>query len=302
MRVCFNPHYPGNPYQQIIAEALEVHDVKVDYKLNTPYDILHIHWQDKWLGKQLPKGRKVWTCHNLLPHNGGRMADMRAFAKQMDAVICHTHLMRQKLKLLLGVDAVVIPHPHYKGYYANDMTREEARAMLGFREEEEVWLQFGAIKPYKRVDRAIQQFSELRGENRRLLIAGKVHGVNERNLIALARKDKRIKLLPGFVPDDKVQQLFTAADVQVLAYDAITTSGSAMLGLSYNLPIVAPALQEVRSQVPQGIFYKRHLKEVLPQLERVIKRQSITLGSEHDPEQIGQKTYQVYKKIMEAKQ
>lgn len=298
MRVCFDPHYPGNPYQHIVAESLTVFGVHVQYDIAKPHQLLHIHWQDRWLGRKLPKGPKVWTCHNLLPHKGGRMADMKAFVQQMDAVICHTDLMRQKLKLLLGVDAVVIPHPHYKGYYADYMTRAEARAELGLRDEDEVWLHFGAIKPYKRVDRLMQQFGELKGVHRKLLIAGNMHSVSKHSIHALAKRDKRIKLLPGYVPNEKVQCYLKAADVQVLAYDAITTSGSAMLGLSFDLPIVAPALQEIRSQVPQGLFYKRHIQEVLPELN---KNRTITkLSHVHDPVHIGRRTFELYKKVMEA--
>lgn len=298
MKVCFNPHYPGNPYQHIVAEALAAHGVHVQYGITMPHHLLHIHWQDRWLGRALPAGPKVFTCHNLLPHSGGSMRAMRTFLEQMDAVICHTEYMQVKLKDLFGVEAVVIAHPHYRGFYPDRVDKTQATAKLGLGSDNEVWLHFGAIKPYKRVDKLMQQFSELPGEHRRLLVAGHIHRVDQRKLQAIADKDSRIKLLPGFVSDDEVQYLLRAADVQVLAYDNITTSGSAMLGLSFGLQIVAPDLPEMKAQVPQGLFYKKHLKEVIPELEQ--GRTNITLNSAHSPDSIGRQTAQVYKKVMEA--
>lgn len=298
MRVCFDPHYPGNPYQKILADALKEHGVQVQYGLERPYDLLHIHWQDRWLGKTLPQGPKVWTCHNVLPHAGGDMEAMKVFVGQMDAVICHTDYMQQQLRQLFGVEATVLAHPHYKEHYPNNLTKQQARAILGLDMTDEVWLHFGSIKPYKRVDKLIGQFMLLPGEHRKLLIAGQVHKVDLVKLKALVAEDERVKLMIGFVPDGEVQTYFKAADVLVLAYDKITTSGSAMLGMSFGLNIVVPDLPEIRSQVPSGAFYKKHLEEVLLHVKTTTAQ---TLGLEHEPRIIAEKTARVYQKVMEGR-
>ncbi|MEZ4597387.1 MAG: glycosyltransferase [Chloroflexota bacterium] len=49
-------------------------------------------------------------------------------------------------------------------------------------------------------------------------------------------------LLPGNVPDDRMQVFLRAADVMVLPYRDVLTSGSAILAMTFGLPVVAPRI------------------------------------------------------------
>ena len=58
---------------------------------------------------------------------------------------------------------------------------------------------------------------------------------------AAAAGDPRIRLSLGHVPDDKVQLYLRAADLVALPFRDITNSGSALLALGFDRPVLVPA-------------------------------------------------------------
>ena len=95
------------------------------------------------------------------------------------------------------------------------------------------------------------------GPGARLLIAGRPRGgASTTRLAAAAAADRRIRLPLRFVPDDELQVWLRAADVVVLPFRDILTSGSAILALSFGRPVVAPALGCLPETVPTaGVLY-----------------------------------------------
>ena len=69
----------------------------------------------------------------------------------------------------------------------------------------------------------------------------------------------------GYVPHDDVPLYFAAADVVVLPFRKVTTSGSALLALSLGRPVVAPRLGALRD--PAG-------ERRLPLRERRVARRA----------------------------
>ena len=55
-----------------------------------------------------------------------------------------------------------------------------------------------------------------------------------------------------FIPDEEVQVFFHAADVVILPYRAVLTSGSAILAISFGKPVVAPALGLITDLIRDG--------------------------------------------------
>ena len=103
--------------------------------------------------------------------------------------------------------------------------------------------------PYKNVDGLVRAFRELRGDVT-LLIAGRFHDPSyEKEILTLARGDPRIRICPGYVPDDKVHTYLTACDAVVVPYREILTSGTAMLALSCGRPVVSVFLGFLRDLV-----------------------------------------------------
>ena len=57
--------------------------------------------------------------------------------------------------------------------------------------------------------------------------------------------DPRIRLLLRFVEDEEVQLHFKAADLVVLPFVENWNSGSAVLALSFNCPVLLPAIASI---------------------------------------------------------
>ena len=58
-----------------------------------------------------------------------------------------------------------------------------------------------------------------------------------------------IRILQGFVTGNQVHLYFSAADLVVLPFNAILTSGSLLLAMSYGKPVIAPRLGAISEMV-----------------------------------------------------
>lgn len=280
-----------NPYTRILYRHLGPHGVQVeDFRawraLWSSYDIFHLHWPEYYVANRNPlkaaigtigllflvfwcrmRGAKVvWTAHNLGSHNRTRpQAEKwfwRAFTTLLDGYICLTEGGRQQarqhfsaLNLLPGF---VVPHGHYRGEYPNGVNRREAREHLNIGANAQVFMFFGTIARYKNVPELIRAFRQSPGPEKVLLIAGACPSLDDQALLrCIAKADSRIKLHLGFVSRENVQLYFQATDLVVLPFREILNSGSALLALSFNRPILVPsrgAMPELQAQVgPQWI-------------------------------------------------
>jgi beta-1,4-mannosyltransferase len=116
------------------------------------------------------------------------------------------------------------------------------REELGVAPETFVFLCFGEIRAYKGMDRLLAGFEAADlGDDVALVIAGRpVDDASAAAVTEAAARDPRIRPLVGFVPDERVTELFDACDAAVLARKP-GTSGSLLLALSLDTPVVAPA-------------------------------------------------------------
>lgn len=235
-------------------------------------DVLHLHWTHRYLRGQLgirSIGRRrtvfelrllrrlgvrvVWTVHNVGEHEGGRSAEEhlahRQIARQCDAILCHCEAARTIAADTYGLDAStrrrmhVIPHGNYTGVYPDTLDRAAAREELGIAADQTVFLFLGRVRRYKGVQELLEAFRTLDREDVRLVVAGRLDSPTlGKALRHRAREDRRVVLRPGNVPDDRMQVFLRAADVMVLPYRDVLTSGSAVLGMTFGLPIVAPRI------------------------------------------------------------
>ena len=153
----------------------------------------------------------------------------------------------------------VIPHGNYIKIYPNQISRQEARRQLGLSRDSYVYLFLGLLRPYKGLEDLVDSFKQMKSPELRLLVAGRVFGVKnyESELKKMCQGDVRINLIPEFIADEAIQVYLNAADIFVLPYKDITTSGAAFLALSFGRPIIAPSIASFPEVVtPQsGILY-----------------------------------------------
>jgi glycosyltransferase involved in cell wall biosynthesis len=111
------------------------------------------------------------------------------------------------------------------------------------------------------------------------LVAGRV-GDREVGLrvAEAAVRDTRIRALPEFVADERVAELFAAADAAVLARSEVWTSGSLILALSLGVPAVAarmsPYSELIGPEAAGWLFEPDDVGSLRAALERAAADQS----------------------------
>lgn len=200
-------------------------------------------------------GYKIfWTVHNILSHDNSSHIFIDKLVIKVLLRVCNgvfVHNEYTKLQLLnewrFKKLTYCIYHGNFIGYYPNTKNREQARLTLSVKDNDFVFLFFGRIRPYKGIEELIDAFSQNKQNNLVLIIAGLPAGHDwniEKNRKEIENKcqDHRIKLHLHWIENDSVQDFFNAADIVVLPFRDITTSGSLLLAMSFGKPVIAPTL------------------------------------------------------------
>jgi glycosyltransferase involved in cell wall biosynthesis len=179
----------------------------------------------------------------------------------------HQSVLENAYSVPLG-RTIVAPHPLYTNVYPDYVRRDEARATFGIRHDATVFLSFGSLQAYKRYDLLLEAFDRVSKGRRTqpvLLIAGKpVDAAVTAMLTEAASRDSNIRLTAATIPDEDVQYYARAADAMVLTQFESLNSGTALLGATFGLPVIAPEAPAFRSLQPLGVqTYDPPLPDVL---------------------------------------
>jgi beta-1,4-mannosyltransferase len=296
----------GNPYCDLLYGNMAQLGVLTEpfspsRAFSGKYDIFHLHWPEYYLSKSLPKAlvgsfgllffvlwlrlrgtRIVWTAHNLHSHNKRYPLAERWFWRVltclMDGYIAlsetSAHQARAEFPSLRSIPGSVIPHGDYRSSYPATITKADARLQLGISPVESVLLFFGGISPYKNVPQLIETFQRAALPDATLLIAGCPATQNDDRAVKnLVKPGDRIQLHLHRIPTDQVQVFFSAADLVVLPFLEIMNSGSAILALSFDRPVLVPnrgSLPELQAQVGSD-WVRTHPDQLSPsELQRAI--------------------------------
>jgi beta-1,4-mannosyltransferase len=292
LRVTGDPAFANrdhNPYNSLLythlaAKGVEVVEYDPVRVLNGNYMIWHLHWPESPLWQQRfrsaarqlirklrlirqvrRQGTKiVWTTHNLRSHDARHpwleLLLWRVFIREVDGFISPSRASMQaaleRFPRLRSVPGFVIYHGHYRELFRDPEDRATARKRLGLPAEAKIIVFFGQIRPYKNVPALLAAFQRLDDRDAIVLVAGDpVAGVRADDLRRLADRDSRIRLDLRRVPTDVLQRYASAADLVVLPFRAILNSGSALLALSLDRPVLLPrqgAMGELREVVGEA--------------------------------------------------
>ncbi len=279
LKILARPAFRGlhNPYTALIYGPMSRYKVEVfeyssELPFNKRFDIVHVHWPDTIFGRrfrpwvlarsqyllwflrlQRRHGAKiVWTVHNLKAHDPRHKHHEERFWQSFLMLVDGFIAMRngaidpifQRFPLLRKRPHWIIPHPHYRGQYPDGTDRAAARGRLNLNPKARTILFLGQVRQYKNVPALIRAFKGIQDRPDfpvQLVIAGLPRG---RELTALVRKeaanDPRIRLDLQFIDDDAVQYYLRASDLVVIPYQEILNSGSAVLALSFDRPVLIP--------------------------------------------------------------
>lgn len=267
-------------------------------------DVLHVHWTHPFLLDnnrvisiiksirfiaellilKILGVKVVWTVHNLLAHER-QDQKLELFFHQIFARLCNriiVHCMFARKAVLqtyhlpdyFKTKIFVIPHGNYINSYENIESRGQARSKLGLGDREFVFLYFGVIRPYKGITHLVDAFLKLQSPQVRLLIVGKpLNDPIRAKLLYCCQSDSRIRAFLKFVPDKNVQVYMNAADVVVLPFQDILTSGSALLAMSFGKPIIAPhigCLSELLDSKGSFLYNPSEEEELLRAMQQAL--------------------------------
>jgi len=219
--------------------------------LTESYDVLHVHWPER-----LTRGRSRWkrplirvafcvlllrlrlsrtaivrTEHNVGPHEAGDPFE-RALLRWLDRWTTLAIQLNPTTPTRTGRRNVMIPHGHYRDRFAAYPRRPVTPGRI---------LYFGLIRPYKGVDRLLECLAEAPDPDLSLRIVGRPQSAYWRDLVAAAAEaDPRISARLEFVDDATLVAEVSAAALVVLPYLELHNSGTLLVALSLDRPVLVP--------------------------------------------------------------
>lgn len=268
----------NNPYQKLFYDAVasrfgvrvagfakEALCKELLEKGRGEFDYIHLHWLHAFIDPSRTDGadeiievlayaktlgyKIIYTAHNIISHDSLHyeieLMQRKKIMKYVDIALAHGSVAKEKLVTELNVlpkKIAIVPHGTYEGYYDNSVSRSDARQTLGIEPDSFVFLFFGNIRGYKGLEPLLEEYKEVAKlyPKTTLLIAGRVMDSSASEMLEREAKNGNIIFRPGFVEDDDVQYYLNAADVCVLPYKRIVTSGAAMLCITFSCPMIAP--------------------------------------------------------------
>ncbi len=270
---------------------------------------------DIWYVRNILSAKIVWTVHNLYSHDAIRKnLDLRArrfLAKQSDILLLHGPSAIPLVTEAYKVDkskCVCIPHGNQKGAFPMEISKFDAREKLQIGQNKKVLLFFGTLRKYKGVEELIEAFKSIDDENLFLLIAGKCRDESYRKEL-MGMADDRTLITDSFVPIDEVQVYMAAADIVVLPFKEILTSGSLLLAMTFGKMIVAPRMGTLPDYLlPEGgILYDEKNENLKIALNRAMEMDTEKAGDFNkekvdlfDWDRIGDSVADWYRKLIDS--
>lgn len=272
----------SNPYQRLLYAELEkdypvrpgsIQEARLLLESGQPV-AFHLHWTapimgigksreeteeriNSYLG-ELEKftrsgGTLLWTIHNALSHECAFPDLEMALYSRLGELASSIHLHSMTIPAMLDPGlklpwekAFLGPHGNYIHSYP-EAIQTDVRARLGIPENAKILLFLGHLRSYKGLFKLFEAFRTLQvdlaerpGRPVWLLVAGQP---GEFDIGELRKKTPQNCVIDARrIPDNEIAAYFDIADIMVLPYERILTSGSAILACSFGVPVLAPKL------------------------------------------------------------
>jgi beta-1,4-mannosyltransferase len=215
------------------------------------YDILHVHWPDHLTERRgavntafrrlmyllllirIRLGRPVLvrTLHNVEPHEARRGLE-QALLRLTDRWTSAYVTMLADTPLPSAAPSALIPQGHYRTLY-DDLDVPES--------EPGVLLFFGNLRAYKGVPALLDAFQATTDDRLRLRVVGRAvdREIGE-SVERACRHDDRISAELGWVSHEQLATEIGRAELVVLPYLAMHNSGTVIVALSLDRPVLVP--------------------------------------------------------------
>ncbi len=244
-----------------------------DLVLRERWDVIYIYWPEWSVRREAglarmgfdslrfvallciakARGAKVvWHANNLLAHEVDQLGliDLffRAFSLVADHLIAGTQTVLddfiRQYPVLRGAGQWLVPLGHARGLYPDSqLSRAEARDYLQLPTDSRIALSLGMVRPYKNHASLIRAYREVaaKRDDTMLVIAGKAVSQGLENCLRQESAGvESVRFDFRYIPDEQLQYYLRACDFYAIATSLATTSGTAMLALSFDRPVVLP--------------------------------------------------------------
>lgn len=290
-------------------------------------DVAHVQWAFHppldltiWRAVKRLGVPLVYTVHNLVPHDAlpGDAERYGRLYRAADASIVHSERSAAALRESWGVPAeriAVVP----AGPLMTDqpqMERAAARRQLGLPLDARLFLFAGLIEPYKGLHDLISAFGSVaaRFRDAHLVIAGKPNEsfAPYQRLLDLLSLGGQTTLDLDFLLESRLAAYLCAADVVVLPYRAVTSSGMLMAARRFGCAVIATDVGDLSEAIADGENGLLVPPASAPDLARAMERlyldpllatqlglasQGIAFGP-HGYEEVARRTVAVYRRVM----
>lgn len=198
------------------------------------------------LSKLLKKIPIIFVCHNVFPHERFPMDRFltKCVLKKGSGFITHSKPDAEDLKSIVSrPNFVTTALPTFNSFKIKDMSRAEARELLGIPEDRKLLLFFGFVREYKGLKHIIRAMPEIvRADSSIHLITVGEFGGDKDEYMSLIRScgaENSITVVDGYIPDKEIEKYFAACDLVVLPYESATQSGIVQIAYSFEKPVIA---------------------------------------------------------------
>ena len=190
--------------------------------------------------------RVVAICANAVPHEArhGDRLFTASLMRAVDAAVVHTEAERRALATLTDRPVTVAPLPPHLPDGPPRPRAPGVRRRLLF---------FGKVRRYKGLDVLLRALAPLGGVH--LTVAGEVYpdATDLGGLVDRLGLRDRVDLRPGYVPAQRIPDLFASVDALVLPYRSATASQHVALANRHRVPVVATRVGNFPDVIDDGV-------------------------------------------------
>jgi D-inositol-3-phosphate glycosyltransferase len=203
--------------------------------------------------------KKIAIVHDVEGFVDGESKTLKKIllSKLVDYLVVHNQYSKKRLQEIIASpnSISIIEHGNYSHSRGIQYGKEEAREKLQLDTKSNYLLFFGQIKKIKGLDVLLNALPKV-PQNCKLIIAGLPwHNdfTEYQRIIERERIKERVILKLHFISDIERDLLFSAADICVLPYLKVFTSGVMLMSMSFGLPAMVSSIPPFLEVVDDGV-------------------------------------------------